>query len=121
MINFDKEEKEILSSIKKGMQEAVDYLEVKVKEKTPEDTYELINNYKQDITQTKTKTKGELYNNTEYAQYVEYGVGRPYNYYKGSGRRKGKAPFYIGVGARMMTRTIDNEEEKVYNIIKNRI
>lgn len=119
MIDFTKEEKEIARSIERGVNKALEYLKKKIDEKTPEDTFTLIgNNDIEKAIQTGTSIKGSVYNNTEYAQYVEYGVmSKTYNYYKNAGRRGGRAPFYSGIGARMFTKSADEEEQEIYNII----
>ena len=119
MINFDKEIREIDIAIKKGVDNAVEYLKTKIDEKTPEDTFELIKNNKiEKASRNGNKITGKVYNETPYAEYVEYGVRQAdYNYYKDSGRRKGLAPFYTGIGARMFTRSADEEEQTLNNII----
>lgn len=98
------------SAVNQSMKAGIDYLKQKVDEKTPIDTWNLIKN-------TKIRVRWliwEVYNDTEYAPYVEYGVkSQTYNYHKG-GR-----VYYSGVWARMMSRTADEEEKNVAKIVED--
>jgi hypothetical protein len=73
-----------------------------LKEKTPEDTWELVDNWeKQPIRREGGKIVGEITNATPYGKYVEYWVqGKEYWYHKPKGKL-----FYIWVGAGMVRRT----------------
>jgi len=90
----------------------------KVDEKTPESTKTLLWNNKQ----VKARKLWNNYiwsveNDTEYAVYVEYWVWwKDFNYNKPKWSN-----FYSWVGARMFTRTQDEEENEVSNIINKEI
>ena len=123
MIDFSKIEKNIDSKIKLWINKATSYLKDKVDEKTPEDTFELIKNNKRELAKKEwDRYVWEVLNDTEYALYVEYGIWwEQYNYYKNSWRKGWWSPFYKWVWARMFTRTSDEEESEVYNIINKTI
>ena len=97
---------------------ALDYIKQSVDEKTPEDTKTLLKNN----TILKAEKKGnsiywEVFNNTEYAEIIEYWVrSKKYNYHKPKG-----TILYSGVWNRTFTRTADNESENIKNIIKKEI
>lgn len=88
------------------MHEVTEFLLWKVREQTPEDTWELqSNNREQPISNNWIIVKWWLINETSYWPYVEYWVGsKSYNYYKWGWRRKWWKPFYIWVWARMFTK-----------------
>ena len=101
-----------------GINKATKLLLKKAKDLTPEDTYKLQkNNKEQKIENTNWIISWWLINTTPYAKYVEYWVGRKYNYYKWSGRRRGWKPFYSWVGARMYSKTQFENQTNVRNII----
>jgi len=118
MINFNDIQKEIDKSITDWINKATKYLKDKVDEKTPEDTKTLLWNNKQ----VKARKLWNNYiwsveNDTEYAVYVEYWVWwKDFNYNKPKWNN-----FYSWVGARMFTRTQDEEENEVSNIINKEI
>ena len=118
MINFNDIQKEIDKSITDWINKATKYLKDKVDEKTPEDKKTLLWNNKQ----VKARKLWNNYiwsveNDTEYAVYVEYWVWwKDFNYNKPKWNN-----FYSWVGARMFTRTQDEEENEVSNIINKEI
>jgi hypothetical protein len=118
MINFNDIQKEIDKSITDWINKATKYLKDKVDEKTPESTKTLLWNNKQ----VKARKLWNNYiwsveNDTEYAVYVEYWVWwKDFNYNKPKWSN-----FYSWVGARMFTRTQDEEENEVSNIINKEI
>ncbi len=91
------------------------FLKQKIEEKTPEDTRTLVWNYeKKDASVQWNIVSGKVLNRTPYAYWVEYGVwGRIYKYNKPKGNI-----FKIWVWARMMTRTKEENQEEIVNIIK---
>lgn len=91
------------------------FLKQKIEEKTPEDTRTLVWNYeKKDASVQWNIVSWKVLNRTPYAYWVEYGVwGRIYKYNKPKGNI-----FKIWVWARMMTRTKEENQEEIINIIK---
>lgn len=85
--------------IKEWVSKATDHLLEKIKEKTPEDTTNLINSYK---VQKKNKSS-EISNSTEYAKIVEDWLGREFNYHKNW------SVYYRGYWAGMIKRTETEE------------
>lgn len=105
-----------------GINKAVDLLKEKADIQTPVDYGDLIANTK------KKQTRREwnaitwwLINETEYAEYVEYGVWKSYNYYKDGNRRKWWKPFHTWEGARMFTKAQFENESKARAIIEAEI
>lgn len=82
-----------------------------IKKNTPEDSYDLTNNYQVKLIVEWDKITYKIINDMDYFLYVEYWVqGRTYNYYKGWWRRAWWSPFYTGVWARMVTKAIDGNQ-----------
>ena len=104
-INIDGVKKQIDKEVESKLLLALEYLKNEVDENTPEDTKTLLKNNKIDeIFKVWTKIIWSISNDTEYAQYVEYWVGRNFNYNKPKG-----SIFYTWVWARMFTRTFEND------------
>lgn len=109
-----------------AINDALDYIKRRIDEKTPEDTENLVKHN----TIIKARKVGEIIvgsvvNKTGYGVYVEYGrskqegvptIGIKFKYNK----PKGKV-FYEGVGARMFTRTADEERDFIINLIKTKV
>lgn len=125
-LNLDKfvEDKEKL--LIEAIDEALEYIKQRIDEKTPEDTGDLVENNK--IHRAK-KVDGviswSVKNETGYAIYVEYGrsktegvpkAGITFRYNKPKGTN-----FYTWVGARMFTRTADEEKAFIINLIKTKV
>lgn len=89
-----------------------------VKMRTPEDTLQLLS--ETEAVQARPvwdKIIGEVRNNkTPYAIYVEYGVGKPYNYHKPKGQVMRR-----WVWARMFTLAYDENKEQISKNIANYI
>jgi len=103
--------KELLPKAIKWVKEAIDYVKEAVKKNTPIDTWELIDNYKTTWPIVyRDEIVWSVYNDTDYAAQVEYGMWREYNYH-----RNWKV-FYRWLGARMMTKAVDSS--KVQNWVK---
>lgn len=103
----------------KRMDEANKYLLEKIKEETPEDTFKLQNSHTIEPTRKEwSKIIWTISNDTEYAVYVEYWLGKKYNYYKNWWRRKWGSPFKTGDWARMFSKSYDSQEniDKIQNI-----
>lgn len=109
-----------------AINEALEYIKKRIDEKTPEDTKTLLGN--NEIIEAKkvgTEIVGSVQNTTGYAIYVEYGrsktegvpkVGIKYKYNKPKG-----TIFYEGVGARMFSRTADEERQFIINLITTKV
>ncbi len=112
---FEKSFENIRQEYVGKMLSTVQEIKKKVDEKTPEDTRKLLQNNDTSVSIEASKVIGEVFNDkTEYAKYVEYGVrSKPYNYHKPKG-----SVFYQGVGARMFTRTLDNDVPDILKKLK---
>lgn len=119
---MEKKEKLLIEAIN----EALEYIKKKIDEKTPEDTKTLV--WNNEIIKARSiwgEIIGSVQNTTWYAIYVEYGrsktegvpkIGIKYKYNKPKG-----SIFYEGVGARMFTRTADEEREYIINLITTKV
>lgn len=108
----------IEKAIKNWINKATDYLLEKVKEKSPEDTKEYIKWHKiEKATNYWNRIKWSVYNDMEYAQEVEYWFRKsPVNWSKQNG------DFLIRwVWARVYTRTGDQEEKTIKDLINKEI
>lgn len=93
----------------KKLDEFSDEFKNKVDEKTPENTKKLLwNTKKGKIFDLGASLHTRVYNNTEYAKYVEYGVSRIFRYNK----PKWKV-FYRWEGAWMFGRTVHEMRDKL--------
>jgi hypothetical protein len=103
----------LTEALKDGVNRATETLKKEIDRLTPEDTGRLLanNKTKQAVSQG-DKVTGAVVNDTEYAGYVEYGVGRKFNYHKPKG-----SVAYRGIGARMFTRAFDANRKKLSEII----
>ncbi len=86
----------IIQKAIKVMSDVVVEIADKIEENTPEDSYELISRNQIEFPQVQGDSiKAKIFNDDPKAKFVEYGQEpKVYNYYKGSGRRKGGSPFY---------------------------
>ena len=107
---------DLTSPIMKVMNEGLKDLKEWIDSKTPEDTTTLLwNNKIQWVIKKWNVYFGRVYNDTDYAKYVEYGVrGKKYRYQK----PKWNKWFYTGVGARMYARTVKEKEIEIIKKIK---
>ena len=121
-IYFTKLTWNIEKAITDWINEATDYLIEKVREKSPTDTGAYIKWHKiEKATNYWNRIKGSVYNDMEYAQEVEYWFRRSaVNWHKWPPRNE-STRFYTWVGARPYTRTWDEEEKTIINIIKKNI
>lgn len=109
-----------------AINDALDYIKKRIDEKTPEDTKTLV--WNNEIVKAKKLGDvivGSVENKTEYGIYVEYGrsktegvpsIGIKFKYNKPKGTE-----FYTGVGARMFTRTMDEEKDFIINLIRTKV
>ena len=118
-------DKEIDNAIRKeiialtsGIDLWLDLLKQESEKLTPEDTKTLLWNYEIDRAKISWNyVTGRVFNDTEYSEYVEYGVmGRIYKYNKPKW-----SIFKIWVWARMMTLAQENNRDKVQQIIKKNL
>jgi hypothetical protein len=121
MIDFTKYEKAIESQIKEWIDKATEYLLDKVKENSPEDTGDYIAWHKIEKAQSNWNTiKWSVYNDMKYAEEVEYWFrSTPVNWHKN--RKQWWPVIYRWVWARTYSRTSDNEEQNIKNIINKSI
>lgn len=120
-IDFNKINWSIEKAITDWINQATEYLLVKVKEKSPEDTKEYIKWHKiEKANNYWNRIKGAVYNDMEYAQEVEFWFrSTPVNWYK---NRKWWWPkIYTWIGARPYTQVADIYEKDIINIIKKNI
>lgn len=109
-INFSKEFQSVIKAVTQAVNAGVDELKNNIDSKTPEDTKTLLGNNKiKKASLSGEQITASVSNDTEYAQYVEYGIWwRKYRYNKPKGN-----VFYTGVGARMFTRASDESQDKI--------
>ncbi len=82
-IDFNKIKKQTKEEYKEKLLKFAEILKIKIDEKTPEDTRTLIwNNEMSEVIEYRNKMYIKISNDTEYAYYVEYGVGKIFNYHK---------------------------------------
>lgn len=106
-------EKRILEAAKAGVDAATDRLKLEIDRLTPEDTGRLLaGNRVKRATEKPGGASGAVVNNTPYAQYVEYGLGRPFKYHKPKG-----VVAFRGIGARMFTRAFDGNKKELVKIV----
>ena len=109
-----------------AMNEALVHIKKRIDEKTPEDTKDLLKHNKIiKVRRVWDLLVWSVENKLGYAVYVEYGrskaegvptVGVKYKYNKPKG-----SEFYEGVGARMFTRTADEEKNFIINLIRTKV
>jgi len=106
-------------AIIKAITEWLNELKQWIDAKTPENTQKLLgNNQIQWVIKRGNVYYGRVFNDTEYAKYVEHGVKwKKYRYQK----PKGNKWFYTGVGARMYARTVMEKQTEIINKIKSAI
>lgn len=119
---LEKKEELIIEAIN----DALDHIKKRIDEKTPEDTKTLLwNNEIVKARKVGGVIVGSVENKTEYGIYVEYGrsktegvptIGIKFKYNKPKGTE-----FYEGVGARMFTRTADEEKDFIINLIRTKV
>jgi hypothetical protein len=111
-------EDKIQRQLIKWVNEALKVLKEDIDSKTPEDTTRLLK--ANDIVDAQVNWNAiewAVKNETEYARFVEYGVGgKAYNYHKPKW-----SVFYKWVGARMFTRAYDEKKKQITQIIQNSI
>jgi hypothetical protein len=110
-------DKSLLKALGPAVAKASQVLKAEADARTPEDTTRLVRSTK--LTQLSVsgdKVSGGIENATSYATYVEYGVGRAYNYHKPKG-----VVFRRGVGARMFTLAFDAKRQEVTKTITEAI
>lgn len=112
---FNKELDKIKINFISWINNWLEFLKEKIIEKTPEDTKKLVWSYqKKSASINWNIISWKIYNNTPYAYYVEYWVwGKIYKYNKPKWNI-----FKIWVWARMMTKTKEDNQEEIVNIIK---
>ena len=125
-LQLDKIQDDIEQLITEGIDEVMEFAKTKLEEKTPEDTQTLLKWYEiQETKRTGTLITGTVLNRVPYGIYVEYGLskeewiptgGRPFNYHKPKW-----VQFYRGVGARMVTKTYDQDQEEMSKILENKV
>lgn len=118
---FEKWIKEQEARLKQWVEQALDILDKSVEEKSPVDTGEYIRgNRRENAKLEGTKVVGWVYNDSPNAQEVEFGFRRtPVNRHKN--RRQGWPVIYRGVGARVMTRSADENDQQIRNILSDKI
>jgi len=98
----------------KKLDKYTDVVKKKIDEKTPEDTKELLwNTQRSEVIENGNKLYSRVFNNTEYAPYVEYWVWREFKYNK----PKGKI-FFTWIWAGMFWRTWQEVKDKFYQLSK---
>ena len=125
-LQLDKLQNDIDDLISEGIDEVMEFAKTKLEEKTPEDTQDLVNGYEiQGTKKTGTLITWTIVNRVPYGIYVEYGLskeewmptwGKPFNYHKPKW-----AVFYRGVGARMVTKTYDQDQDDMSKILQNKM
>lgn len=102
------------AKMKNKLDKFTDIVLDKINEKTPEDTKELLwNNQRSEIIENGDKLYSRVFNDTEYAPYVEYWVWREFKYNK----PKWKI-FFTWIWAWMYWRTWKEVKDKFYQLTK---
>lgn len=116
-IDFKGIEKEANNRIKNWLNEVLEFLKDYALKESPIDTWEYNENHKIINAREDWRTiSWMLYNNTPYSQILEYWVlWRTYNYH-----RYWKT-YMSWVGARVYTRTQDNNLKQIQNIIQKHL
>lgn len=112
---FDLELKRQIVALSEGIDKSLDFMKKKIEDLTPEDTKELVWNYEiENATLKWNIISWKVYNNTDYAYWVEYWVaGRIFKYNKPKW-----IIFTIWIWARMMTKAGEKNRDNIQNIIK---
>lgn len=104
-------EARMISGAISAIDDALKELKDKIDEGTPEKSGRLVDSTMIDWAFFDgNKVVGKIWNATEYAIYVEYGLGRPFKYRKD---RVSRRIFRVGNGARMFTRAFDSLQKKL--------
>ncbi len=121
-LDFGKYIEPAKKSLEEWINDALQILYDYAVEISPTDTKEFIQNHK--IIKARTewnKIIWTLENDTEYAIYLEYGVQwKEFNYYKWP-RGWSRTRIHIWVGNRTYTRTIDDNQRRVFDLILSKI
>lgn len=113
-INWNAIENAIIKNATEAINQVLVKVQDEVNQNTPIDTGDLAQNTKiRPAEIVGGRISGSVYNETDYAKYVEYGVGgKTYNYHKA------KRIFYVGVGARMFTRAYDKMKATIIKTLQ---
>jgi len=105
----------------KAVNKSLEYLEIKIDEKTPIDSWEYQRwNKKLEARKIWESIIGVLYNDSKNSEEVEYWFRKtPVNWHKH--KKRWWPVIYTWVWARVYTRTFDLEQENVINIIKKQL
>jgi len=114
-IDSNRLQKELIQNYLRKVNHAVDVLKTEIDRLTPEDTKNLLqNNRVKPAVLIGDKVVGSVYNETDYAFFVEYWVGwNAYNYHKPKGNT-----FYRGIGNRTFTRSLDTIRQDLNKILE---
>ena len=119
-VRFDKTKilKDISKELERNLDKLTDSWLEKLKELTPEDSFNLQdNNSRSEVITVWNKIKTRIFNDSEYVEFVELSKTTK-NYYKNSWRRNKLSPFVTSQGARMFLKTEDyikNNIKKLWN------
>lgn len=116
-INFDSLHKEVLQAVDKAINDSLDILETSIEEKTPVKTWKYEEGHKKTKAhKVNNKIVWEVYNDMEYAKEVEYWFRKsPVNWHRNW------EIIYNWIGARVYTRTLDENEKKIKDLISKAI
>ena len=112
--HFGLVKKEFQKALERGMRKALLVLLEELKRLTPEDTKKMLASYRVVwVRQEGDKIIGTIWNDAEYAIYVEYWVKwKAFNYHKPKW-----SIFYSGVGNKTFARALDNKRQEILDII----
>lgn len=118
---FEKYMKDLEIRLLKWVNKGLDILDKSIEDKSPIDTWEYIAWNKRDNAQRElNKIVWKVYNDSENGYEVEYWFrSTPVNRHKN--RRSWWPVIYRGVGARVYTRSIDENDQKIKDILRNSI
>lgn len=125
-LQLDKIKNSVESLVMEGVQEIMEFAKEKLEEKTPEDKRDLVQWYTiLPIKKSGSIVTWTIVNKVPHWIYVEYGLskdegiprgGKRFNYHKPKG-----TVFYRGVGARMVTRTYDQDQDEMFWILETKV
>lgn len=118
---FEKYLKNLENSLVVGINEALGVLEKDIENKSPVDTGDYISWNKRDSAKREwDKVVGSVFNDSKNATNVEFGW-RKTEVNRHKNRKQWWPVIYRGVGARVYTRSLDENESKVRKILEDNI
>lgn len=122
-LNLGRISEKVKNEVKQAMDDSLRVMHVRIDELSPQDTNKYINNHQEyKAREIWDKIIASIWNDTPYAEKLEFGEWRLYTYRKG--KRGGSRRIIFGptaTGARVYTRTYDATEDVVKQLISNAV